>query len=186
MEYMRTLLRDNELFRTYVTVSSHPRHLQYAVCRYSAGQFELFLARKKFHFLSLSGSMQWGETHKQCNRLKLADMVAKPHQRLTKYPLLLKSILKKTDEPSARDIVNSMVRMKEKWITNAVFLIKKKKTYKSVFLCVSSSRWRLQRASSTAWTHRCDSVRTIRSSPPFLPVSTHTRLQRAAVKRWRR
>lgn len=87
--------------------------------------------------------MQWGETHKQCNRLKLADMVAKPHQRLTKYPLLLKSILKKTDEPSARDIVNSMVRMKEKWITNAVFLIKKKKTNKSVFLCVSSSRWRL-------------------------------------------
>uniref|UniRef100_A0A4W6FW69 Pleckstrin homology and RhoGEF domain containing G5 n=1 Tax=Lates calcarifer TaxID=8187 RepID=A0A4W6FW69_LATCA len=66
MEYMRTLLRDNELFRTYVT---------------------------------------WAETHKQCNRLKLADMLAKPHQRLTKYPLLLKSILKKTDEQSARDIV---------------------------------------------------------------------------------
>lgn len=56
-------------------------------------------------------SVQWGETHKQCNRLKLADMVAKPHQRLTKYPLLLKSILKKTDEPSARDALNDMVRM---------------------------------------------------------------------------
>uniref|UniRef100_A0A7N8XJB3 Pleckstrin homology domain containing, family G (with RhoGef domain) member 5b n=1 Tax=Mastacembelus armatus TaxID=205130 RepID=A0A7N8XJB3_9TELE len=66
MEYMRTLLRDNELFRTYVT---------------------------------------WAETNKQCNRLKLADMLAKPHQRLTKYPLLLKSVLKKTDDPSARDIV---------------------------------------------------------------------------------
>uniref|UniRef100_A0A667X4B8 Pleckstrin homology and RhoGEF domain containing G5 n=1 Tax=Myripristis murdjan TaxID=586833 RepID=A0A667X4B8_9TELE len=66
MEYMRTLLRDNELFRIYVT---------------------------------------WAETNKQCNRLKLADMLAKPHQRLTKYPLLLKSVLKKTDEPSARDIV---------------------------------------------------------------------------------
>ncbi|XP_010745569.3 pleckstrin homology domain-containing family G member 5 isoform X4 [Larimichthys crocea] len=77
MEYMRTLLRDNELFRTYVT---------------------------------------WGETHKQCNRLKLADMVAKPHQRLTKYPLLLKSVLKKTDEPSARDIVNSMVAAVERFI----------------------------------------------------------------------
>ncbi|XP_076597296.1 pleckstrin homology domain-containing family G member 5 isoform X2 [Chaetodon auriga] len=79
MEYMRTLLRDNELFRTYVT---------------------------------------WGETHKQCNRLKLADMVAKPHQRLTKYPLLLKSILKKTDEPSARDIVNSMVATVEGFINS--------------------------------------------------------------------
>ncbi|XP_035511891.1 pleckstrin homology domain-containing family G member 5 [Morone saxatilis] len=79
MEYMRTLLRDNELFRTYVT---------------------------------------WGETHKQCNRLKLADMVAKPHQRLTKYPLLLKSILKKTDEPSAREIVNSMVATVERFINS--------------------------------------------------------------------
>uniref|UniRef100_A0AAQ6ISG0 Pleckstrin homology domain containing, family G (with RhoGef domain) member 5b n=1 Tax=Anabas testudineus TaxID=64144 RepID=A0AAQ6ISG0_ANATE len=66
MEYMRTLLRDNELFRTYIT---------------------------------------WAEAHKQCNRLKLADMLAKPHQRLTKYPLLLKSILKKTDEPSDREVV---------------------------------------------------------------------------------
>uniref|UniRef100_A0A3P8QBD6 Pleckstrin homology domain containing, family G (with RhoGef domain) member 5b n=1 Tax=Astatotilapia calliptera TaxID=8154 RepID=A0A3P8QBD6_ASTCA len=66
MEYMRTLLRDNELFRTYVT---------------------------------------WAETNKQCNRLKLADMLAKPHQRLTKYPLLLKILLKKTDEPATRDIV---------------------------------------------------------------------------------
>lgn len=53
--------------------------------------------------------LQWGETHKQCNRLKLADMVAKPHQRLTKYPLLLKSVLKKTDEPGTRDVLTSMV-----------------------------------------------------------------------------
>ncbi|KAM4610869.1 pleckstrin homology domain-containing family G member 5 isoform 2-T2 [Polymixia lowei] len=79
MEYMRTLLRDNELFRIYVT---------------------------------------WGETHKQCNRLKLADMLAKPHQRLTKYPLLLKSVLKKTDEPSARDVVNSMVAAVEGFINS--------------------------------------------------------------------
>ncbi|KAM9855777.1 pleckstrin homology domain-containing family G member 5 isoform 2-T2 [Aulostomus maculatus] len=79
MEYMRTLLRDNELFRTYVT---------------------------------------WAETNKQCNRLKLADMLAKPHQRLTKYPLLLKSVLKKTDEQSARDIVNSMVASVEGFINS--------------------------------------------------------------------
>ncbi|XP_026224049.1 pleckstrin homology domain-containing family G member 5 isoform X2 [Anabas testudineus] len=79
MEYMRTLLRDNELFRTYIT---------------------------------------WAEAHKQCNRLKLADMLAKPHQRLTKYPLLLKSILKKTDEPSDREVVNSMVATVEGFINS--------------------------------------------------------------------
>lgn len=79
MEYMRTLLRDNELFRTYVT---------------------------------------WAETNKQCNRLKLADMLAKPHQRLTKYPLLLKILLKKTDEPATRDIVSSMVATVEGFINS--------------------------------------------------------------------
>ncbi|XP_041859152.1 LOW QUALITY PROTEIN: pleckstrin homology domain-containing family G member 5 [Melanotaenia boesemani] len=79
MEYMRTLLRDNELFRTYVA---------------------------------------WAETNKQCNRLKLADMLAKPHQRLTKYPLLLKSILKRTDEPVAREIVSSMLSSVEGFINS--------------------------------------------------------------------
>lgn len=38
-------------------------------------------------------------------------MVAKPHQRLTKYPLLLKSVLKKTDEPGTRDVLTSMVSL---------------------------------------------------------------------------
>ncbi|XP_029578581.1 pleckstrin homology domain-containing family G member 5 isoform X4 [Salmo trutta] len=79
LEYMRSLLRDNELFRIYVT---------------------------------------WAETHKQCNRLKLADMLAKPHQRLTKYPLLLKAVLKKTDDSSSRDAVSGMVACVEGFINS--------------------------------------------------------------------
>ncbi|XP_051529089.1 pleckstrin homology domain-containing family G member 5-like isoform X2 [Myxocyprinus asiaticus] len=79
MEYMRTLLKDNELFRIYVT---------------------------------------WAETHKQCNRLKLTDMLVKPHQRLTKYPLLLKSVLKKTDDPSTREAINRMVAAVECFINS--------------------------------------------------------------------
>ncbi|XP_041129998.1 pleckstrin homology domain-containing family G member 5-like [Polyodon spathula] len=47
---------------------------------------------------------QWAETHKQCNRLKLTDMLVKPHQRLTKYPLLLKSVLKKTPMSTELDL----------------------------------------------------------------------------------
>ncbi|XP_034169960.1 pleckstrin homology domain-containing family G member 5 isoform X3 [Pangasianodon hypophthalmus] len=79
MEYMRTLLKDNELFRIYVT---------------------------------------WAETHKQCSRLKLTDMLVKPHQRLTKYPLLLKSILKKTDEQAAQEALTRMVSAVEGFINN--------------------------------------------------------------------
>ncbi|CAD7689345.1 unnamed protein product [Nyctereutes procyonoides] len=77
MEYMRGLLRDNELFRAYVT---------------------------------------WAEKHQQCQRLKLSDMLAKPHQRLTKYPLLLKSVLRKTDEPRAKEAVVTMIDSVERFI----------------------------------------------------------------------
>nr|XP_035920448.1 pleckstrin homology domain-containing family G member 5 isoform X7 [Halichoerus grypus] len=77
MEYMRGLLRDNELFRAYVT---------------------------------------WAEKHQQCQRLKLNDMLAKPHQRLTKYPLLLKSVLRKTDEPRAKEAVVTMIDSVERFI----------------------------------------------------------------------
>uniref|UniRef100_A0A5F8GMQ1 Pleckstrin homology and RhoGEF domain containing G5 n=1 Tax=Monodelphis domestica TaxID=13616 RepID=A0A5F8GMQ1_MONDO len=70
MEYMRSLLRDSDLFRVYVT---------------------------------------WAEKHQQCQRLKLSDMLAKPHQRLTKYPLLLKSVLKKTDDPPTKEAIVTML-----------------------------------------------------------------------------
>ncbi|XP_062871870.1 pleckstrin homology domain-containing family G member 5 isoform X1 [Trichomycterus rosablanca] len=79
MEYIRTQLRDNELFKIFIT---------------------------------------WAEGNKQCNRLKLADMLAKPHQRLTKYPLLLKTILKKTDDPAARDALLTMVERVESFINS--------------------------------------------------------------------
>ncbi|KAF5902069.1 pleckstrin homology domain-containing family G member 5 isoform X1, partial [Clarias magur] len=77
--YMRAQLRDNELFRIYIS---------------------------------------WAEEDKQCNRLKLADMLVKPHQRLTKYPLLLKTILKKTDEPATKDSLLSMVASVENFINS--------------------------------------------------------------------
>ncbi|GAB1289290.1 Pleckstrin homology domain-containing family G member 5 [Apodemus speciosus] len=77
MEYMRGLLRDNDLFRAYVT---------------------------------------WAEKHQQCQRLKLSDMLAKPHQRLTKYPLLLKSVLRKTDEPRAKEAIITMISSVDRFI----------------------------------------------------------------------
>ncbi|KAM4651696.1 pleckstrin homology domain-containing family G member 5 isoform 2-T2 [Discoglossus pictus] len=60
----------------------------------------------------------WAEKHKQCNRLKLSDMLVKPHQRLTKYPLLLKSILKKTDDPQIRESIIIMINSVERFINH--------------------------------------------------------------------
>ncbi|KAM4581557.1 uncharacterized protein plekhg6 [Odontesthes bonariensis] len=53
--------------------------------------------------------IQWVETHHQCERMRLGDMQAKPHQRITKYPLLLKAVLTNTQEPQVQQTLRGMV-----------------------------------------------------------------------------
>lgn len=53
---------------------------------------------------------QWAEAQKQCNRLKLTDLLVKPMQRLTKYSLLLQAILRKTDDDHQRKDLLEMVK----------------------------------------------------------------------------
>ncbi|XP_042345239.1 uncharacterized protein plekhg6 isoform X2 [Plectropomus leopardus] len=53
--------------------------------------------------------VQWVETHPQCNRMRLGDMQAKPHQRITKYPLLLKAVLKTTQDPHVQHTLRGML-----------------------------------------------------------------------------
>lgn len=54
--------------------------------------------------------VQWVETHPQSQRMRLGDMQAKPHQRITKYPLLLKSVLQNTQDPHVQQTLRAMVR----------------------------------------------------------------------------
>lgn len=53
--------------------------------------------------------MQWCETQKDCNRLKLLDILVKPMQRLTKYSLLLKAVYKNTENEEHRAELTHMV-----------------------------------------------------------------------------
>ncbi|XP_061422122.1 pleckstrin homology domain-containing family G member 5-like isoform X1 [Lethenteron reissneri] len=76
-DYTRSLIRDNEVFRIYLT---------------------------------------WAESQKPCSRLKLLDMLASPHQRLTKYPLLLRAMLHKTDAEGDRTALLAMAESVEGFI----------------------------------------------------------------------
>ncbi|MGH0136891.1 UNVERIFIED_CONTAM: hypothetical protein FKN15_019568 [Acipenser sinensis] len=69
---------------------------------------------------------QWAETHKQCNRMRLSDMLARPHQRITKYPLMLKSILKRTEVSATRDSLVSMVSSVESFLHHINSLLQHK------------------------------------------------------------
>ncbi len=53
--------------------------------------------------------VQWCENHKDCERLRLIDLLVMPWQRLTKYSLLIKAILKKTDNEMHREALKRMV-----------------------------------------------------------------------------
>ncbi|XP_061574415.1 uncharacterized protein plekhg6 isoform X2 [Cololabis saira] len=58
------------------------------------------------HFFTF---VQWLESHPQCERMRLGDMQAKPHQRITKYPLLLKAVLTYTQEPPVQQTLRGML-----------------------------------------------------------------------------
>lgn len=53
--------------------------------------------------------VMWVETHPQCERMRLGDMQAKPHQRITKYPLLLKAVIKTTQDPFTQHRLRGML-----------------------------------------------------------------------------
>lgn len=53
--------------------------------------------------------VQWCEKHKRSGRQTLGDLLIKPHQRITKYPLLLQAVLKRSPEPRAQLALDNMI-----------------------------------------------------------------------------
>lgn len=60
--------------------------------------------------------VQWCEKHKLSGRQMLGDLLIKPHQRITKYPLLLQAVLKRTPEAQARQALNDMITAVESFL----------------------------------------------------------------------
>ncbi|XP_025269415.1 pleckstrin homology domain-containing family G member 5 isoform X3 [Camponotus floridanus] len=52
----------------------------------------------------------WCETQKDCNRLKLMDILVMPMQRLTRYSLLLKAVYKNTENEEQRTELVHMIK----------------------------------------------------------------------------
>ncbi|XP_052122364.1 pleckstrin homology domain-containing family G member 5 isoform X2 [Frankliniella occidentalis] len=90
-------LKFEEIFRPYVQYCVEQAECS-KYCRERTADGELFTVY-----------LAWCETHEEthvaCNRLQLVDILVMPMQRLTRYSLLLKAILKKTDcEEQSKDL----------------------------------------------------------------------------------
>lgn len=53
----------------------------------------------------------WCESQKMCNRLRLADILVRPMQRLTKYGLLLAAIKKHINDEAEGEAIDAMVSL---------------------------------------------------------------------------
>uniref|UniRef100_A0A2K5D037 Pleckstrin homology and RhoGEF domain containing G6 n=1 Tax=Aotus nancymaae TaxID=37293 RepID=A0A2K5D037_AOTNA len=60
--------------------------------------------------------VQWCEKHKRSGRQMLGDLLIKPHQRITKYPLLLHAVLKRSPGARAQEALNAMIEAVESFL----------------------------------------------------------------------
>ncbi|KAJ8354964.1 hypothetical protein SKAU_G00225310 [Synaphobranchus kaupii] len=83
--------------------------------------------------------VEWVESCPLVGRMRLGDMQAKPHQRITKYPLLLKEILKSTQDPVTQYSVRRMLANVNSFLDN----INEYMTFKDDELSLSQSAQRV-------------------------------------------
>ncbi|XP_058802378.1 pleckstrin homology domain-containing family G member 5-like isoform X2 [Phymastichus coffea] len=60
----------------------------------------------------------WCETQKDCNRLRLLDILVKPMQRITKYSLLLKAVHKNTEHEDQRSELTVMIKSVDTFVAS--------------------------------------------------------------------
>lgn len=70
--------------------------------------------------------LTWCESQKDCNRLRLMDILVQPMQRLTKYGLLLKAVLKNTEEDVEKENLQTMIKMVDEFVNNVNSSLKHK------------------------------------------------------------
>ncbi|CAG0917977.1 unnamed protein product, partial [Notodromas monacha] len=105
-QYCRERDQENEMFKAYLAVGT--------------SFHRAFVAKHHQQWLKTPEKIigiSWCETQKDCNRLRLMDLLVKPMQRITKYPLLLKVILKYSDEDYEKEDLVEMVARTEQFVT---------------------------------------------------------------------
>ncbi|KAF5282725.1 hypothetical protein FQR65_LT02722 [Abscondita terminalis] len=119
---LQGFLKISDTFQAYFRYCAEQARCQH-YCRENHTHNELFTAY-----------LVWCETQKECNRrvhkrpisLRLMDILVQPMQRLTKYGLLLKAILKNTDDDVERDNLNLMVIFVDDFVNSVNFSLKQK------------------------------------------------------------
>ncbi|XP_049769413.1 pleckstrin homology domain-containing family G member 5 [Schistocerca cancellata] len=107
-------LRFHEIFQPYTRYCAEQLNCQ-AYCREMCRKDELFAAY-----------LAWCEAQPACGRLRLADLLVKPMQRLTRYSLLLRAVLRHTDDEHHATALARMITSVDEFVNNVNSSLKTK------------------------------------------------------------
>ncbi|XP_065842145.1 pleckstrin homology domain-containing family G member 5-like isoform X5 [Oscarella lobularis] len=85
-----------------------------------------YLTAQKKESVNFKAYLEWCESQPRCRRMKLADLLVKPMHRLIQYPLLLKAILKKSDDEEAIDKLLTVVERVECFLNRVNSMVGRK------------------------------------------------------------
>ncbi|RXN00411.1 Pleckstrin homology domain-containing family G member 7 [Acipenser ruthenus] len=111
-------LLDVDVWRLFANLNELCLHFKESVCHcqqkyclnYSSAVFYLDSLKQREDF---GMYLKWCERNEQCKRLHLSDMLVAPMQRFTRYPLLLKNILKRSTSEEEKIALQSIIKLVE-------------------------------------------------------------------------
>lgn len=85
----------------------------YIAFNLSYGESHSYMQKKTKEHEQFREFVLWAESHETLERQKLCDTLSQPMQRLTRYNLLLKAVLKVTSEEAEKKLVQEMIERAE-------------------------------------------------------------------------
>ncbi|XP_023387327.1 pleckstrin homology domain-containing family G member 7 isoform X6 [Pteropus vampyrus] len=123
LKYLQTheYLLDVDLWRLFANLEELSQYFRGSLCQshqiyclnYSAAVFYLESLRQRNDF---GIYLKWCEQNEQCRRLHLPELLVAPLHRLTRYPLLLKNIWKRSTDSTEKIMIYSIKEKVEKSI----------------------------------------------------------------------
>uniref|UniRef100_A0A8C9TF19 Pleckstrin homology domain containing, family G (with RhoGef domain) member 7 n=2 Tax=Scleropages formosus TaxID=113540 RepID=A0A8C9TF19_SCLFO len=105
-------------------------HCQQKYClNYSTATFYIESLKQRDDFVAY---MKWCESHPECRRLQLRDLLVAPMQRLTRYPLLLRNICKRSSSEQEQQAVETVAEMVDRSIQDLEGKVKWLENYQNI------------------------------------------------------
>ncbi|KAL1140863.1 hypothetical protein AAG570_000791, partial [Ranatra chinensis] len=117
---LNAFMKCEDVFSPYIIYCSEQSECQ-KYCREKTHSNELFTAY-----------LAWCEAQKDCNRLRLVEMLVKPMQRLTKYSLLLKAILKHSTSDQHKSSIDLMIDRMDTFVNSVNTTLRHKEDMESL------------------------------------------------------